>query len=167
VTSQQVVLRKPVRRPLSRGKENEAMKIKSQSPIRKPQSPVKKPETPVRKPVTPVRKPATPLRSPAAAPSAEEDTPTRRSRRRSGDRTQELTQILGNQSVTCRVGPAVPAPGPWLTPGPQVTGCTDGRVFALFDYGKHFSQTHRDSTPLHDLLVENEKGVEVRVAVYI
>ena len=45
----------------------------------------------------------------------------------------------------------------------QVVGCTDSKVFNLYDYGKHFDQAHRNTTPLHELLVENEKGVEYAV----
>ena len=44
-----------------------------------------------------------------------------------------------------------------------MVGCTESKVFNLYDYGKHFDQAHRNTTPLHQLLVENEKGVEYAV----
>ena len=36
-------------------------------------------------------------------------------------------------------------------------------MFNLYDYGKHFDLVHRKTTPIHELLVENEKGVEYAV----
>ena len=37
----------------------------------------------------------------------------------------------------------------------------DKSLLSPFDYGKHFNQAHGGTVPLHELLVENETGIEV------